>query len=313
MMIEVENLTKHYGDFVAIEDISFQIDRGEVVGFLGPNGAGKTTTMRVLTGYLPPTSGHARIGGYEVVEQSLQARRHIGYLPETVPLYLDMTVEAYLDFLGKIRGMDAGYRARRINEVIDRMNLHQYRHTHISKLSKGFRQRTGLAQAILHEPDVLILDEPTIGIDPVQVVETRQLIKELGEDHTLIISTHILPEVSAVCQRVIIIHEGRIVAVDTPENLSRRLRRTEQVEIEVRGPQAEVANLLRNFPGVQDVRWVSSAESTTFTLTSRQGADLREQLARTITQRGWGLLRLQSLDLSLEEIFLRLTVGEQQE
>ena len=313
MMIEVENLTKHYGDFIAIEDVSFQIDRGEVVGFLGPNGAGKTTTMRILTGYLPPTSGKARIAGYDVTEQSLEARRYIGYLPETVPLYLDMTVASYLDFMGKIRGMDAAYRARRINEVIDRMHLQEYRNTHIAKLSKGYRQRTGIAQAILHEPDVLILDEPTIGIDPVQVVETRQLIKELGEDHTLILSTHILPEVSMVCERVIIIHEGQIVALDTPENLSRRLQRAERVELEVRGPQNEVTTVLRNLPGAQDVTRTDRGETATYTLTSRRGADLREQIALAITQRGWGLLRLEPLALSLEEIFLRLTTGEEQE
>ena len=252
-MIEVENLTKYYGDFPAVEDISFTVNKGEVLGFLGPNAAGKTTTMRVLTGFMPPTSGSARIAGFDVVDQSLEARRHIGYLPETVPLYTEMSVVDYLDFMGKIRGMDKQWRRRRIGEVIDICRLGDYRSSLIGKLSKGFRQRVGIAQAVLHEPEVLILDEPTIGIDPIQVVETRNLIKGFGGDHTVILSTHILPEVSMVCQRVIIIHEGQVVAIDRPENLSERLRGTERLEVDIRGPSAQVMSALRNIPGVQDV------------------------------------------------------------
>jgi len=313
MMIEVKNLTKRYGDFVAVEDVSFEVDKGEVVGFLGPNAAGKTTTMRILTGYLSPTEGSVAIDGHDVVENSLEARRLIGYLPETVPLYLDMTVEAYLDFMGKIRGMNASYRADRINYVIDRMRLHEYRNTFISKLSKGYRQRTGLSQAILHEPEVLVLDEPTVGIDPGQVVETRQLIKELGEDHTIILSTHILPEVSMVCQKVIIIHEGQIIAVDTQENLSQHLQSAERVEVEIRGPHNEVMKALRDLSGTQGVTSVDSDDRAVYTVTARRDADLREEIASVVIQHGWGLLRLNPIGLSLEEVFIRLTSGGEEE
>ncbi|MEE9284355.1 MAG: ATP-binding cassette domain-containing protein, partial [Dehalococcoidia bacterium] len=240
-MIEVEHLTKYFGDFIAVEDVSFNVQPGEIVGFLGPNAAGKTTTMRIITGFMPPSEGTVRVAGYDILRNSLEARREIGYLPETVPLYTDMSVRDYLDFMGSLRRMDAAARRRRIAYVIERMRLEEYANILIGRLSKGFRQRVGIAQAILHDPKVLVLDEPTIGIDPVQVVETRELIKSLGEDHTVVLSTHILPEVSMVCQRVVVINEGRIVAVDKPENLSVRLRGTEQVQVEVRGPERDVA------------------------------------------------------------------------
>ncbi len=310
-MIEVENLTKYYGDFPAVEDISFTVNKGEVLGFLGPNAAGKTTTMRVLTGFMPPTSGSARIAGFDVVDQSLEARRHIGYLPETVPLYTEMSVVDYLDFMGKIRGMDKQWRRRRIGEVIDICRLGDYRSSLIGKLSKGFRQRVGIAQAVLHEPEVLILDEPTIGIDPIQVVETRNLIKGFGGDHTVILSTHILPEVSMVCQRVIIIHEGQVVAIDRPENLSERLRGTERLEVDIRGPSAQVMSALRNIPGVQDVARIDRDGVGIYNIETASGADLREQISNLVLQRGWGLLRLQPIQMSLEEIFLRLTEPDQ--
>ena len=314
-MIETKGLTKYYGDFPAITDVTFSVEQGEILGFLGPNGAGKTTTMKILTGFMPPTSGTATIGGYDVVANSLEARRRIGYLPETVPLYTDMTVEDYLEFMGTIRGMDRKRIRKRIGEVIDVCHLEEYQSTHIGKLSKGFRQRTGVAQAILHEPEVLILDEPTIGIDPIQVVETRQLIKDLGEEHTLILSTHILPEVSMICQRVIIIHEGQLIAVDRPENLSERLRGTERIKIEVRGPSSEVMAALREVPGVQDVSRTTSITDgvNAYTVDSRKGADLRDQIAATVVQKGWGLLHLESEVMSLEEIFLRLTTSEELE
>ena len=310
-MIEVENLTKYYGDFPAVEDISFTVNKGEVLGFLGPNAAGKTTTMRVLTGFMPPTSGSARIAGFDVVDQSLEARRHIGYLPETVPLYTEMSVVDYLEFMGKIRGMDKQWRRRRIGEVIDICRLGDYRSSLIGKLSKGFRQRVGIAQAVLHEPEVLILDEPTIGIDPIQVVETRNLIKGFGGDHTVILSTHILPEVSMVCQRVIIIHEGQVVAIDRPENLSERLRGTERLEVDIRGPSAQVMSALRNIPGVQEVARTDRDGVGVYKIETASGADLREQISNLVLQRGWGLLRLQPIQMSLEEIFLRLTEPDQ--
>ena len=313
VMIEVEDLTKLYGDFIAVEGLSFQVQRGEIVGLLGPNGSGKTTTMRILTGYMPPTSGHARIAGNDVVSASLDARRHIGYLPETVPLYLDMEVEEYLGYMGTLRGMDRESIRRRTAEVIDRVRVGDYRHTHIGKLSKGYRQRVGIAQAILHEPDVLILDEPTIGIDPIQVVETRLLIKELGKEHTLLLSTHILPEVSAVCERVLIIHDGTLVAEDTPANLGQRLRATERIEAEIQGPGTEVTQALRDISGVVDVRRIGEGDMLRYTVEARHGTDLRELIARTVVERGWGLRELAPVTMSLEEIFLELTQTDEPE
>ncbi len=311
-MIEADNLTKYYGSFLGIQGVSFQMERGEVLGFLGPNGAGKTTAMRILTGFMPPTSGSAKIAGYDVNTQSLEARRHIGYLPETVPLYTEMAVTDYLAYMGTLRGMASKQIAHRIAEVIGICHLEEYRLTHISKLSKGFRQRVGIAQAILHEPDVLILDEPTIGIDPIQVVETRQLIKSLGGNHTIILSSHILPEVSMVCDRVLIIHEGKVVAIDTPAHLSAHLRSTQRIEAEVRGPSAQVMPLLRELSGVQDVRREGDGPVATYVIEARLGADLREPIATLVVQHGWGLQRLQSVEMSLEEIFLRLTTSEEQ-
>ena len=309
-IIEVRDLAKYYGDFPAIDGISFTVNKGEILGFLGPNAAGKTTTMRILTGFMPPTSGSASIAGCDVVTNSLEARKHIGYLPETVPLYTEMTVEDYLDFLGAIRGMNRRWRRQRIGEVIGICGLEEYQSSLIGKLSKGFRQRVGIAQAILHEPDVLILDEPTIGIDPIQVVETRNLIKSFGGDHTVILSTHILPEVSMVCERVIIIHEGRVVAVDRPENLSGRLRGTERIELDIRGPVAEVMTALRNIQGVREVTRTGEGDVVSYNVESAHDADLREQIASLVSQKGWGLLRLQPIHMSLEEIFLRLTTKE---
>ncbi len=308
-MIEADQLTKYYGSFLGIRDVSFQVEQGEVLGFLGPNGAGKTTAMRILTGFMPPSSGVARVAGYDVTTQSLEARRHIGYLPETVPLYTDMSVSDYLGYMGTLRGMDRKQTARRIAEVIGLCHLEEYRNSLISKLSKGFRQRVGVAQAILHEPDVLILDEPTIGIDPIQVVETRQLIKGLGGQHTVILSSHILPEVSAVCDRVLIIHEGQMVAIDTPAHLSERLQSTQRIELEVRGPSAQVMPVLRELPGVQDVRRQGDGPVFTYTVEVRPGTDLRERIASLVVERDWGLLRLESVEMSLEEIFLRLTAS----
>lgn len=322
-MIEADRLTKYYGDFPAISEVSFTVNKGEVLGFLGPNAAGKTTTMRILTGFMPPTSGTARIAGHDVVAESLEARKHIGYMPETVPLYTDMTVKGYLAFMGTIRGMDNKAIRRRIGDVTQICHLETYYNSLIGKLSKGFRQRVGIAQAILHEPDVLVLDEPTIGIDPIQVVETRQLIRRLGGDHTVIVSTHILPEASMICERVIIIHEGEIVAVDTPQNLAERLEATEQrVHLEVRAPASAVtralrnvravATALRNVPGVQDVTYTDQGDGRVeYSVLSRRKEDVRAELARIVVERGWDLLRLERTAMSLEEIFLRLTTREE--
>ncbi|MFH1140707.1 MAG: ATP-binding cassette domain-containing protein, partial [Chloroflexota bacterium] len=294
----------------AISNVSFTAAKGEVLGFLGPNAAGKTTTMRILTGFMPPTSGTARIAGHDVVTESLEARKRIGYLPETVPLYTDMTVKSYLAFMGTIRGMDSKAIRRRTGDVVQICHLEDYYNSIIGKLSKGFRQRLGIAQAILHEPDVLVLDEPTIGIDPIQVVETRQLIRGLGGEHTVILSTHILPEVSMICQRVIIIHEGEVIAVDTPEHLAERLEATERILLEVRGPTNQVTRALRNIPGVQDVTYGEEGGKAAFTIISRRSEDMRAEIARTVVEHGWQLMRLESVTMSLEEIFLRLTAAE---
>ena len=254
-MIRLEHMSKSYGDYPAVIDVSAHIQQGEVVGFLGPNGAGKTTTMRVLTGFTPPTEGTAAIAGYDVVSHSLDARRHIGYLPESVPLYLDMTVMDYLRYMGQLRGMNRKWIDERLPVIIDTVRLGEYQNALIGKLSKGYRQRVGIAQAIIHEPDVLILDEPTIGIDPIQVVETRSLISELGGDHTLILSSHILPEIGAICRRVLVIHEGRIVADDDPENLSDRLQHAERIEVSLRGTESnEAITAIRKLEHVVDVR-----------------------------------------------------------
>lgn len=311
-MIEIDHVSKYYGDFPAVTDISFNVSKGEILGFLGPNGAGKSTTMKMLTGFLPPSSGTVRVAGADIVSDSLEARRHIGYLPETVPLYTDMEVTDYLKFMGRIRGMSSNAVAHRTAEVIDQVNLGEYRNTHIGKLSKGFRQRVGIAQAILHEPDVLVLDEPTIGIDPIQVVETRRLIKSLGGDHTLVISSHILPEVSMICERVIIINEGQIVAEDTPDMLSTRLRGVESIELDVKGPSKDIADAIQAVEGVTDVehRYVQSGGHTTYIITSGADLELRSRLASVIIGGGWELLRLQSIGMTLEEIFLQVTTEE---
>ena len=259
-MIEVNELSKWYGNYPAVEDVSFEVKKGEIVGFLGPNGAGKTTTMRVITGFMPPTTGTARVAGHDVVKESREARKYIGYLPETVPLYTDMTVQSYLGFMGTLRGMSPRRIRTRMDEVIDICRLGDYRKTLIGKLSKGFRQRVGIAQATIHEPQVLVLDEPTIGIDPIQVVETRNLIKDVGREHTIILSTHILPEVSMVCGRVLIIHEGQIIAEDSPRNLADRLQGVEKVQAEIRGPEEQVARALRDIRGVVSVSVMSSGD-----------------------------------------------------
>ncbi len=317
-MIRLEHMSKYYGSYPAVIDVSFEVLKGEIVGFLGPNGAGKTTTMRVLTGFTPPTEGNATVAGYDVVSHSLDVRRHIGYLPETVPLYLDMTVKEYLSYMGRLRAMNSKQIGERLPKVIDMVRLGDYRDTLVGKLSKGYRQRTGIAQAILHEPDVLILDEPTIGIDPVQVVETREVIKELGQEHTLLLSSHILPEVSMICKRVLVIHEGRIVADDTPAHLSDRLQHTERIELGVRGAQAkDVIGLLRDLQGVIDARTDARAELAkvdpgrlSLIVDARPNAGVSEQIAQAVVGKGWGLVTLHPLPMSLEEIFLQLTTDE---
>ena len=310
-MIQAESLTHYYGPYPAIQDVNFGVRKGEILGFLGPNGAGKTTTMRIITGFLPPSRGTVTLDGFDVVEQSLEARRRVGYLPETVPLYTDMSVNNYLKYMGTLRGMAPDDIKSRLGEVIDVCRLGDYRKTQIGKLSKGFRQRVGIAQAILHQPQVLVLDEPTIGIDPIQVVETRKLIQELGKDQTVVLSSHILPEVSMICDRVLIINEGHIVAEDTPKNLAEGLQGVERLEVEVGGPAAEVLPVLKSIRGVNHVAHVNKDGRHTYTIQAESGQDLRDAISQAVVSNGWSLRGLQMVGMSLEEIFLRLTTHEE--
>ena len=312
-MIELKNITKYYGDFPAVTNISFKIEKGEIVGLLGPNGAGKSTTMKMITGFMPPTSGELSVGGNDIVSQSIEARRRIGYLPETVPLYTDMTVYSYIEYMGLLRGLNKKNIKSKVDNVIEICKLEDYRNSLISKLSKGFRQRVGISQAIIHEPEVLVLDEPTIGIDPNQVVETRQLIKNLSGEHTLILSSHILPEVSSICERVLIIHEGEIAASDTIENLSSLMSGKNKVEADIIGSPQAIVTELEKIDGVKSVQFSinkSSNEFSTFSIESEINSDIRSEISKIIINNDWGLIRLQSMGMSLEDIFLQITTSE---
>ena len=315
-MIKVEGLTKRYARTVAVDDISFEVEKGQIVGFLGPNGAGKTTTMRVLTCFLPPTSGTATIAGFDVLENPMEVKKRIGYLPETPPLYPEMEVIEYLTFVGQIKGIPNADIKRRVDEVIGRCALGDVRAKLIGKLSKGFRQRVGIAQAIIHNPDVLVLDEPTSGLDPKQIIEIRELLKALAGDHTIILSTHILSEVEHSCERVIIISQGKLVAQDSVANLTNRLRGAEAVSLEVEASDghpspAEVQGRLEQVSGVSRVMMKDVKEGRlTFEIESLQGRHIRAELARGVVNSGWNLSELRSVGLSLEDIFLQLTTAE---
>ncbi len=314
-MIEVNNLSKHYGSNRAVSQINFRAEKGEILGFLGPNGAGKTTTMRMLTCYLPPTEGSARVAGFDILEQSLEVRRRIGYLPENVPLYGDLRVTNYLDFVGKLKGMPRKTRADSIERVMQQCGVSEVSHRQVGNLSRGYRQRVGLAQALINDPEVLILDEPTVGLDPRQIIEIRELIRKLAGDRTIILSTHILPEVSLLCDRVIIIDRGRLVAVDRPENLKSRLRRALVVELEARGDREAVIRCLRSLPDAQTVEHLGTSGTDIHRLRveSNLGKDIREAVSRALADNGFGLLSLATADLSLEDIFVQLVTGEDEQ
>jgi len=313
-LITVENLTKRYPAKTAIEGMSFQVQKGEILGFLGPNGAGKTTTMRIITGFMPATDGSVSVDGFDVFENPLDVRRRIGQLPENPPLYLEMTVAAYLRFVAKIKGVLKEQLDSEVKRVMDRVNITDVKERIIAKLSKGYKQRVGLAQALLNDPPVLILDEPTIGLDPKQIHEVRELVKDLAGNHTVVLSTHILPEVEQTCHRVIIINRGKIVAVDTPQNLRSQLQGGERVSVEVQGPVSEVISKLKAMPGVVDVRKVGDFDGHhQLQIDGELRKDIRSDLARTIVQNGWGLYGLQSATMSLEDIFLELTTAEEAE
>ncbi len=312
-MIEVQNLSKSYADKLAVRDVSFSVEKGEILGFLGPNGAGKTTTMRIITGFMPATSGTVTVAGYDVFSQSLEARKRIGYLPETVPLYPEMTVEAYLKFVARLKGLPSSRIGERLEYALDACQIKDVRGKLVSKLSKGYKQRVGIAQALIHDPDVIILDEPTVGLDPKQINETRQLIKGLGGQHTIVLSTHILPEVSMTCGRVVIISNGQVAAEDTPENLTKRLQGRDRVQLEAKAPRRELVDALKVVPGVTHV----SAEDVDggrvrCEIEGTGKRDVRSELAATVVGKGWSLLELRAASMSLEEIFLKLTTREEE-
>jgi len=314
-MIEVQHLTKRYGPFTAVDDVSFRVEKGEIFGFLGPNGAGKTTTMRVLTGYMPATEGKAIVAGHDVFAEPIAAKSKTGYLPETPPLYPEMTVREYLTFCAKMRltRMAKAERVNRVDTAMKKTHVADMANRACGKLSKGYRQRVGLAQALLHDPEVLILDEPTAGLDPKQIIETRDLIRSLKGSHTIILSTHILPEVAQTCQRVVIINKGHVVAVDSPENLTHQLKGAATLYVQTDGGPAS-ADVLRSVPGVRKVTIADANDSLVgFEIEGEPNRDIRRDVARAVVDKGLGLLEMRPTRMSLEEIFLQLTTEEQPE
>ena len=312
-MIEVRNLTKRYGSFLAVDDISFSVARGGVIGFLGPNGAGKTTTIRILSCYHPATSGTATVAGYDVFSQSMRVRARVGYLPESTPLYTEMRVREYLNFRGKLRGMEPGRRQRAVAEVTDRCWLREFIDRPIGQLSKGMRQRVGLADAIMHEPDVLILDEPTIGLDPTQIRETRNLIKELGERHTVLLSSHILHEIEAMCSRAIIIASGKVVASGSPQELREKFSAKAKVVAEVRASANEVEAGARALPGVQAVSVAQNDGWVRLSIDAGGDRDVREEVFKMSSSKGWTLRELRREGATLEDFFIQVTAEQAQQ
>jgi ABC-2 type transport system ATP-binding protein len=311
-LIEVQDLTKTFGERTAVDHISFAVNKGEILGFLGPNGAGKTTTMRMLTSFMPATSGTARIAGFDVFDNSLEVRRHIGYLPENPPVYPDMTIESYLDFVARIKGVPAEKRTQRVTDALEKTNITDKRDELIKRLSRGYKQRVGLAQALVHDPDVIILDEPTVGLDPKQIIEVRHLIKNLAGSHTIVLSTHILPEVSMTCDRVVIINKGKIAAVDTPQNLTSQLKGGQRIRVEVQASEQPLREVLAQIPGASRVQMEAAplAGHVLATIEAAEGKDIRSAIAARIVEKGWPLFELKGVSLSLEDIFLELTTDD---
>ena len=310
-MIEVQGLTKRYGPTTAVEDLHFSVQKGEILGFLGPNGAGKTTTMRVITGFLPPTIGKVTVAGYNVMDEPLEVKRRTGYLPETPPLYTDMRVEEMLAFAGRIKGVARRDLKERIAEAAEKTAISDVLKRIVGHLSKGYRQRVGLAVALIHNPEVLVLDEPTAGLDPKQIIETRRLIKGLAGDHTIILSTHILPEAANTCSRVMIINRGKLLVEDTPENLTARLQGFETMRLVVEGPEEAASARLTAVAGVTGVSATADGDgSVEFSVQMEKGQDARKELARAVVESGWGLLEMRPVGLSLEDVFLKLTTTE---
>ena len=310
-VIEVKDLTKRYGSITAVDNISFRVERGEILGFLGPNGAGKTTTMRVITGYMPPSEGRVIVAGFDVLDQPIDAKKRTGYLPETPPLYPDMTVRDYLLFVAAIKNIPRMNRKAKVDQTLERARVTDMADRYCWKLSKGYRQRVGIAQALIHDPEVLVLDEPTAGLDPKQIIETRQLIKDLAGDHTIVLSTHILPEVSQTCQRVVIINKGQVVAVDTPDNLTAQAGNSEVVYLKIDTLGTNVTPTLAAVPGVTNISTTeTNGTIVSLQIETQQGDDIRQQLAAAVVNQGAGLLELRPMQISLEEVFLSLITEE---
>ncbi len=312
-MIEVESITKRYGSLVAIKDVSFSVEKGEIVGFLGPNGAGKTTTLKIITCYMPPTEGTVKVDGIDCLENSLEVRKRLGYLPESVPLYREMTVKRFLKFAAESKGVNGKKKEKEIDRVMDTCGLSEVKNRIIGHLSKGYRQRVGIAQALINDPPILIFDEPTIGLDPSQIIEIRQLIKDLGEEKTIILSSHILPEVSQVCQKVIIINRGKVIATETPANLTSQLQKTTRIILRVKSdsePVDSIIEKLKGIPGVMNITREHQEDS--LVIETDQTKDLRPVISRTVVENNWDLLEIKLHDFSLEDIFLELVTKEEE-
>ncbi len=314
-MIEISNLTKQYGKIKAVDNVSFTVQKGEILGFLGPNGAGKSTTMNILTGFISSTSGTVKVAGYDVLENPLEVKKHIGYLPELPPLYMDMTVNEYLDFCANLKSVSSKEWKSQKNDIMELVKITHVSHRLIKNLSKGYKQRVGLAQALVGTPEVLILDEPTVGLDPKQIIEIRKLIKALGKNHTIILSSHILPEVSAVCDRVVIINKGKIAAIDTPENLSKKLADFSRFTVTIAGPENKVKDALSHLYGVKYLETSGKVreDEYSYIIEADKDVDVRKPMFNQLAQQGYPILELKSLSLSLEDIFLQLTTNEEKE
>ncbi len=309
-MIEVNELTRYYGQKQAISNVSFSVKKGEILGLLGPNAAGKTTTMRILTCYMPPTSGTATVGGYDIFDKSMEIRRITGYLPENPPLYNELVVTDYLNFVAKIKGVEKDKFKSEIDTAIEKANIGEVRNRVIGKLSKGFKQRVGLAQCLLNNPQVIVLDEPTIGLDPKQIIEVRELIKNLKGDHTVILSSHILPEVEQTCERVVIISDGKVVAEDTPDNLTARMRGSDRVLLEVEGEKEKIEKVFKSFPDITSMKLETHSDNI-HKITIESNKDLRKELAQKLVTQNFGLLEMHADKVTLEDIFLHLTTKEE--
>ncbi|UCD83847.1 MAG: ABC transporter ATP-binding protein [Deltaproteobacteria bacterium] len=310
-MIDIKGLTKRYGEVTAIDNVCFCLEKGEILGLLGPNGAGKTTTMRIISGFMPPSSGTATVAGYDVLEEPREVKKRVGYMPEHPPLYNEMTVGSYLDFVARIKGVPRNQKRSSFERVIEQCGLQKVTGRLIGNLSKGYRQRLGLAQALIHNPEVLILDEPTIGLDPVQIIEIRELVKTLGDEHTIILSSHILPEITMICERVVIINEGKVVVVDSYEGLSARLKDSEKIAITVTRPNDQVIPRLKELTGVKEI-FADEGNPNCFVIDSEVKSKIGEEVAKMIVNEGWGLQEMKLMSLTLEDIYLRLITGKKE-